>query len=98
MTDAAGAQVRVCHRQTNGERRAVSHVRDWPHVAFRVQLHQLTYAAKPETRSGVTLRCRVFGMTEALEYVWQEIRADATACTDDPTSAPRPPPDSRTTA
>ena len=40
-----------------------------------VQLDEVTDDAKSETQSGMTLRCRIFGLTEALEYVWQEIRA-----------------------
>src|SRR5688500_1618312 len=73
-----------CHRQTNGERRAVSHAGTGRLHRSPVQLHQLTDDAKPETQSGVTLCRRICGLTEALEYVRQEIRADATARIDDP--------------
>ena len=49
-----------------------------------MQLHQLKDDAEHETKSGVTSRRRTVGLTEALEHVWQEIRADATACIDNP--------------
>jgi hypothetical protein len=48
-----------------------------------VQLDEFPDDGKPETQSGVPLRCRVVGLTEPLEHVWQEIRTDTTACIDD---------------
>ncbi len=49
-----------------------------------MQLNQLTNDRQPETESGVTSRRRAIGLAEALEQVWQKVRADALAGIDDP--------------
>ena len=49
-----------------------------------VQLDELPDDGQPETESGVTSRRRAIGLAEALEHVWQKVRADALAGIDDP--------------
>ena len=49
-----------------------------------VQLDELPNDGQPEIESRVTLGRRVIGLAEALEHVWQKVRADALSRIDDP--------------
>jgi hypothetical protein len=49
-----------------------------------VQFNELSSDGQPETEPSVTSRRRAIGLAEAIEHVWQKVRADALASIDDP--------------